>query len=98
MLQVYISGSDPVPSADHIHWYKNGVQISASQQYSLSSDQTLLNVNVSDKNIAGVYECRVKTLQGQDSAFINVSFPGNHFVILLDPSNYIPSLFQALQQ
>ena len=80
-LQVYIGGSDPVPSSDHIHWYKNGSAIIAqtSQYYTLSVDHTQLTINVSNKNIVGVYECRVITTQGQASSFINVSFPGKIF-------------------
>ena len=77
-LQVYIGGSDPVPSSDHIQWYKNGSAIIAqtSQYYTLSVDRTQLTINVSNKNIVGVYECRVTTVQGQASTFINVSLPG----------------------
>ena len=80
-LQVYIGGSDPVPLSGHIHWYKNGSAIIAqtSQYYTLSVDHTQLTINVSNKNIVGVYECRVTTVQGQASSFINVSLPGKIF-------------------
>ena len=77
-LQVYIGGSNPVPSPGNIQWYKNGSAIitQTSQYYTLSVDHTQLTINVSNNNIVGVYECRVTTVQGQASTFINVTIQG----------------------
>ena len=81
ILQVYVGGSDPVPSSDHVQWYKDGSAITTqtSQYYTLSVDHTQLTINVSSKNIAGVYECRVTTTQGQASSFISVILPGKYY-------------------
>ena len=78
-LQVYTSGTNPVPTAEHISWYKDGVVIrpsSPSHQYNMSTDRMQLKISVTGKEVAGIYESRVTTPQGTSSAFINVTFPG----------------------
>ena len=78
-LSVYIGGSDPVPMASDVQWYLEGSLIDTSSPqsvYQLSDDRNSLSIKVKGKEVAGMYECRVTTAQGTDSAFINVTFPG----------------------
>ena len=75
-LQVYTGGSDPTPTAGNIQWYKDSTMITSGTDYTLSPDRTQLTIRVTSSEVAGIYESRVLTTQGQNSAFINVSFPG----------------------
>ena len=61
-----------LPSTTSLHFLYYFSQL----LFTLSVDHTQLTINVSNKNIVGVYECRVTTVQGQASTFINISLPG----------------------
>lgn len=80
-LRVYVAGY-PMPGANDIQWYKDGVMIVASSSYTFASDMLSLTFEVMDKSVAGIYECRVITNQGMSSAFINVTFPGMKACVL----------------
>ena len=74
-LRVYVAG-DPLPGADDIQWYKNGNLIVTSSSFTFTSDRQSLMIVLMDRDAAGIYECRVTTIEGMSSAFINVTFPG----------------------
>ena len=75
ILRVHIAG-DTQPEANDIQWYNNGAAIVTSSFYAFSSDRQSITIIVTNKNVTGIYECRVTTTEGMNSAFINVTFPG----------------------
>ena len=99
-LRVHTGGNDPTPSSDNIRWYKDSTEITAGTKYTLSESRTQLTIGVTGSEVAGIYEIRVMTAQGNSSTSINVSFPGKKdnelLVAMFHSRNFILNFKQVV--
>lgn len=84
-IRVFVDGSDPPPSPNNITWYHNDqlIPTNSTPGYVLTLNNTVLEITGQGSSLIGSYTARVMTTRGENSAIVNVTYPGIKEMIII---------------
>ncbi|XP_019851724.1 PREDICTED: contactin-4-like [Amphimedon queenslandica] len=74
-IRVYVDGLDPPPTPNNITWHHNEQLIHNTSSYMLTSNNTVLAITGQGSSLIGSYTIRVRTINGDSSVTVNVTYP-----------------------